>query len=308
MSTAGPGTPQVEEVSDAIYAYIQPDGTWYINNAGFIVGRAGVISVDTTSTEARTHAYIDSIASVTKAPVRTVINTHHHGDHTYGNYLFTGATIIAHEQTRQHVTAAGPPANRGLLDDVEWGDVVLTPPFLTYEDGVTLWVDDLKVEVRHVGQAAHTTNDSIVWIPDRSVLFAGDLLFNGGMPYLMEGSIAGLIDVLKHVVRPLGAETIIAGHGPVAGPELIDITLAYLTFVQDTARRMREAGLTPMEAALEIDLGEYASLTDPERIVANLYRAYSELDGAENGALLDTVAIRKEMVAFNGGRPLTCHA
>ena len=83
-----PGTPQVREVSEDIYAYIQPDGTWWINNTGFLVGGGGVISVDACSTERRTRAYLDAIAAVTDQPVRTLINTHHHGDHTYGNYLF----------------------------------------------------------------------------------------------------------------------------------------------------------------------------------------------------------------------------
>ena len=305
-AAGGPGF--LEEVSDGIYAYLQPDGTWYLNNAGFIVAGSGVISVDSTSTERRTRAYIAAIAGVTDRPVRTVVNTHHHGDHTYGNYLFTGATIVAHEQTRERIVAAGPPMNHGILDDVEWGNIELSPPFLTYDRGVTLWADDLRCEVFHVGKPAHTTNDSIVWIPERSVLFSGDLLFSGGMPYLMEGSIAGLIEVLEEVIRPLGAETIVTGHGPVAGPELIDSTLAYLRFVQDTARRAHDAGLTPMQAAIETNLGDYADLSDTERIVANLYRAYSELNGEERATPLDLMAVRHDMVTFNGGRPLTCLA
>ena len=302
----GPG--YIQEIGDGIYAYLQPDGTWYLNNAGFIVANTGVISVDATSTERRTRAYIEAIAGVTDRPVRTVVNTHHHGDHTYGNYLFTGATIVAHELTRERIIAAGPPANHGILDDVDWGDVELSPPFLTYDRGVTLWADDLRCEVIHVGKPAHTTNDSVVWIPDRSVLFTGDLLFNGGMPYLMEGSIAGLIEVLEEVIHPLGAQTIVPGHGPVAGPELIDSTLGYLRFVQEAAQRARDAGLTPMQAALETNLGDYANLTDPERIVANLYRAYSELDGDERAKPLDLMAVRHDMVTFNGGRRLTCLA
>ncbi len=178
----GPAT--LEEVSDGIDAYLQPDGSWYLNNTGFLVSSNGVLGVDATSTERRTRAYLEAIAGVTDRPVRTLLNTHHHGDHTYGNYLFPGATIVGHERTREELLAAGPPANRGLFDDVEWGDVELAPPFLTYDQGVTLWADDLRCEVSYVGTPAHTTNDSIVWIPERSVLFCGDLLVNGGTPFL----------------------------------------------------------------------------------------------------------------------------
>ena len=303
-----PGPATLQEVSDGIYAYLQPDGSWYLNNTGFLVTRTGVISVDATSTERRTRAYLETIERISDQPVRTLVNTHHHGDHTYGNYLFGGATIVAHDRTREELLAAGPPANLGLFDDVEWGDVEVAPPFLTYDRGVTLWADDVRCEVRHVGTPAHTTNDSIVWIPERSVLFCGDLLFNGGTPFLLMGSVAGALEVLEDVVRPLGAETIVAGHGPVSGPGLIDEIAGYLRFVLDVAVKGRVAGLTPLETARETDLGAYAELTDAERIVGNLHRAYLELDGAERGAPIEIVAALQDMVAYNGGRPLTCLA
>jgi cyclase len=300
--------PELIEVSDGVYAYVQPDGTWMINNTGFLVGRNGVVSIDACSTQRRTEAYLRAIASVTDAPVRTLLNTHHHGDHTFGNYLFRGATIVAHERTRQEAIAWGGPRTLPFFTEVDWGDYDPAPPFLTYSDAVTVWVDELRCEVRHVGIPAHTTNDSIVWVPDRSLLFSGDLLFNGSTPTLFQGSIAGAIRVLKTVVAPLGARTIVPGHGPVAGPGLVDDVLGYLRFVQDTARAGKEAGLTPLEAARETDLGPYAELGDPERIVGNLYRAYAELDGVPPGVPLDAFAALTDMVTFNGGHPLTCRA
>lgn len=303
-----PGRPRLEEVSEGIYAYLQPDGTWWINNTGFLAGRRGVVSVDACSTERRTRAYLDAIASVTPRPVRTLVNTHHHGDHTFGNYLFAGATVVGHERTREGVLGWGEPFDAPVWTPVDWGGIELEPPFLTYTEGVTLWVDDLRCEVRHVGRPAHTPNDSIVWVPDRRVLFCGDLLFNGGTPFLMQGSVAGAISVLEEVVKPLGAETIVPGHGPVSGPGLIDEVLGYLRFVQDTAVAGRAAGLSPLEAGRETDLGPYAGLTDPERIVGNLHRAYAELDGAEPGAEIDVVTAMADMVTYNGGKPLTCRA
>jgi cyclase len=304
------------EVSDGIYAYIQPDGSWYINNTGFLTGRSGVVSIDTCSTERRTRAYLDAVAAVTPAPIRTLVNTHHHGDHTYGNCLLPAATIVGQTRCREEVLAGPPPVNTGIFSDVDWGDLTVTPPFLTYETGVTLWVDDLRCEVTYVGTPAHTTNDSIVFIPSRSVLFAGDLLFNGGTPFLLMGSVSGAVEVLEEVIRPLGATTIVAGHGPVCGPSLIDDMLGYLRFVQDVARQGIAAGLTPLEAARETDLGGYAGLLDAERIVGNLHRAYAEA-GTEAGAVagdtergtpIDVIAALTDMVAYNGGRPLTCHA
>jgi cyclase len=302
------GPPVLQEVSDGIFAYIQPDGSWYINNTGFLVGRTGVISVDSTSTARRTRAYLDAIAGVTTQPVRTLINTHHHGDHTYGNCLFPGATIVGHEKCREGVIAFGPPSDTGIWDPVDWGEVEVAPPFLTYATGLTLWCDDLRAELSYVGTPAHTTNDSILWIPDRSVLFAGDLLFSGGTPFLLMGSISGALEVLANVVKPLGAQTIVAGHGPVSGPDLIEEIEGYLHFVLDTAAKGHAAGLSPLETARETDLGDYAGLLDAERIVGNLHRAYAELDGHPRGAPIDVVAALLDMVTYNGGRPLTCLA
>jgi cyclase len=299
--------PRTEEVSDGVFAYIQPDGSWCINNTGFLVGRDGVVSVDASSTERRTRAYLDAIASVTSAPVRTLINTHSHLDHTNGNCFFAPATIVAHEECRTdmlHAPAMQPGS--GPFPGVEWGIIEKAPPTLTFRDSVTVWVDDLRCEVRYVGTPAHTTNDVTVWLPDRSVLFAGDLIFNGGTPFNVAGSIAGALSVLEDI-RALNPETIVPGHGDVCDVGVIDGLVAYLNFVTETAKAAKAAGLTPLQSALEADLGEFADLLDPERIVGNLHRAFAELDGLERGAPIGMAAL-EEMVQYNGGQPLRCLA
>ena len=304
-----PGRPEVHEVSAGIYAYIQPDGTWWINNTGFLAGPQGVISIDSCSTERRTRAYREAIAAVTQAPVRAVLNTHHHGDHTFGNCLFPGAAIIAHERARAEAIAFGPPRELPFWDGPDWGDLALDPPFITFTDEIAVHSGDVRAQVRHVGTAAHTTNDSVVWIPERSVLFCGDLIFNGGTPFLLMGSVSGAIEVLEHVVRPLGARTIVPGHGPVfEDPGPIDATLDYLRFVQDVAARGRQAGLSPLQADQETELGRFAGWADAERIAGNLHRAYAELGGAPPGAPIDILAALSDMVAYNAGAPLSCLA
>jgi cyclase len=89
---------------------------------------------------------------------------------------------------------------------------------------------------------------------------------------------------------------------------VIEDVLGYLRFVADLARKGRAAGLSPLDAARQADLGSYAAWTDAERIVGNLHRAYLELAGGERGAPIDATAALRDMVAYNGGRPLTCHA
>ena len=183
--------PRLEEVSEGIFAYIQPDGTWYINNAGFIVAGDGLVAIDTCATEKRTRAFLEAARSVSAAPLRTVVNTHHHGDHTHGNYLTHPATIIGHDNCRELMVAGGISHADAVFGAQDWGQLRLAPPTLTFADRVHLYSGDLSIELHYIGGAAPTTNDVVAWIPDRKVLFSGDLVFNGGTPFVVMGSVAG---------------------------------------------------------------------------------------------------------------------
>ena len=304
-----PGRPRTVEVADGVYAYVQPDGTWWINNTGFVVGPQGVFGIDACSTERRTRAYLAAIRKVTPAPVRTLLNTHHHGDHTFGNALFPTATIVAHERARAEAIAFGPARELPFWENPDWGQLPLEPPFLTFTDEIALHAGDTRITVRHVGTAAHTTNDVLAWFPAQSVLFCGDLVFNGGTPFLLMGSVAGCVEALEKAVLPLGARTVVPGHGPVfEGTAPIEATLDYLRFVLDLAARGRTAGVPPLQAARDTDLGRFADWPDAERLVGNLHRAYAELGGTPRGGAIDVVGALADMVAYNGGRRLTCLA
>jgi cyclase len=300
------GPAQLIEVADKTYAYVQPDGSWWINNTGFVVGDSSIVCIDACSTERRTRAFRESMRTVSPSPISSLINTHHHGDHTYGNSLIGAATIVGHEKCREEVLSFGLPANIGVWEPVDWGDIELSPPTITFADRVTLWSADQPVEVNYVGQAAHTSNDCLVWLPEQEVLFCGDLLFNGGTPFLLMGSVRGAIEVLRDVVARIPARTIVPGHGAPCDGSLIATTIGYLEFVLSTAKAGRAAGLTPLEAARNTDLGGYAEWLDSERIVGNLRRAYYDLEPTSNA--IDVYGTLADMVAFNGGKPLSCYA
>jgi len=139
------------------------------------------------------------------------------------------------------------------------------------------------------------------------VLFSGDLVFVGGTPFVPMGSVRGSLAALAWL-RGFGARTLVPGHGPVSAPSVLDDVQDYLRFVQATAQRGKAAGLSPLELARQTDLGRFGELSDAERIVGNLHRAYAELDGAEPGAPIDTGAALRDMVAYNNGQPLRCLA
>ncbi|MCY3919228.1 MAG: MBL fold metallo-hydrolase [Chloroflexi bacterium] len=301
--------PHIEEVGPGIFAYLQPDGSWCLNNAAFLTDGRGVVVIDALATERRTRDLRAAIARTTDKPVSTLINTHHHLDHTLGNAIFgPEVTIVAHDLCREEIVAAGDGVLAGaqrLFPAVDFGEVGVVPPMLTFEESATLYAGDLAVELEYVGPA-HTTNDVVAWIPERRLLITGDVIFNQGTPFAAAGSIAGWLQTLEDL-REIGAETLIPGHGPVCGPEVIDEVAAYLRFVQEVARRGFEAGATPLELARDTDLGRFAHLLDSERLVGNLHRAYSELRGEALGAAIDFARMAEDMVAFNGG-PVRCLA
>ena len=298
---------QATEVADGVYAFIQPDGSWWLNNAGFVVGASDVLSVDACATEARTRRYLSAIERVAGCRPSTLVNTHHHGDHTNGNCLFSEATIIGHRLCRELVLENGMARPEGLWDPVDWGDLEMAPPIVTFEDRLDVWVDDLRVELHHFNRAAHTNNDVVAWLPDRGVMFAGDLVFNGSTPFVLMGSVAGALEALDRL-EEFEPELVVPGHGEVCRMPDVDIVGEYLRFVQVTAEKARSAGLSPLEAAREVDLGQFADLLDSERLVGNLHRAYAELEGVRPGDPIDLVQAFADMVAFNGGRRLRCRA
>jgi cyclase len=235
-----------------------------------------------------------------------LVNTHSHGDHTHGNFVFSPASaIIAHERCRAEVRRANPDGVRARFPTGDFGQFPIVPPMITFSDRAKVYAGELEIELIHLGPA-HTTNDVVAWIPERRVLFSGDLVFNGGTPFAAAGSIAGWIEALP-ALRALGAETIVPGHGSVCGPDVFDEIEAYLRFITDTAARGFAGGTSPLELARATDLGAFAGLTDPERIAGNLYRAYSELRGEPRGGALPAQMF-DDMIAYNGGQPLRCLA
>jgi cyclase len=297
---------RLEAVGPGVYAYVQEPGGWCLSNAGVIAGGDGVVVVDTLATQPRAQELRRVVDRLAPGPRRTVVNTHHHGDHTFGNQVFgPAAAIVAHHRLPGELAEAGLGLTR-LWPDVEWGALRLVPPTITFADTLTLTVGDRPVELIHVGPA-HTTNDVVVWLPDSRVLFAGDAVLSGCTPFVLMGSVSGSLAAIERL-RALEPETVVCGHGPVTGPEVFEVNAAYLRRIQQVAAEAHATGLKPLDAAFEAGPGELADLLDPERLVGNLHRAYAELAGAPPGAPLDVLGIFAEMVDYNGGEVPTCLA
>ncbi|WP_333768966.1 MBL fold metallo-hydrolase [Streptomyces sp. IBSBF 2435] len=301
-----PDPPYTQRLADGVHAFVQPDGGWCLGNAGIVVGDGVTALIDTAATEARVRLLRDAVAALTPHEPAIVVNTHHHGDHHFGNAVFApAAAVVASARTREVMAEKGT-ALRYVWPDTPWGDLQLTLPTVTFEDRLTLHVGGLRVELFDLG-TAHTVSDTVAWLPERRVLFAGDVLLPGCTPFVLMGSVSGSLAVLDRL-RALRPEVVVGGHGPVAGPEVLDATGAYLRWVQGLAVRGLADGLSPYEAAVRADLGPYAELREPERLVANLHRAYAEAAGLPLDRQIRSGPVFEEMARFNGGRPLVCRA
>lgn len=306
MTTSALNGAQMVELCEGVHAYLQLPGGWCVSNAGVIAGGDGALVIDTLATESRARKLREVVDGLAPGPVRTIVNTHHHGDHNFGNHIFgPSAAIVAHDLARTEMQETGM-ALTALWPQVKWGEIRVSLPTLTFTDRVTAYVGDRRVELIHVGPA-HTTNDVVVWLPDEGVLFAGDVLLSGATPFALFGSIAGSLEAIAQL-RALAPRVVVCGHGPIAGPEILDRNREYFEWIGQLALDGLARELTPLQLAREADAAQFADLLDGERIVGNLHRAYDELHGSARAYPLAVLPIFEEMIEFNNGELPTCLA
>jgi len=239
-----------------------------------------------------------------------VVNTHHNGDHCWGNQLFTGAEIIGHRlcaaafdkespELMQQLRDARDLPDPGLaafaeaLREYDFSGIELTPPTTLLDQRLDLDLDGEPVEIVYVGPA-HTLGDVIVHLPRRRVVFTGDILFRLCTPIGWEGTFANWIAALDHIIA-LDPEVVVPGHGPVCGSEGPREMKEYLQYVRAEAAASFAQGRDALEAAKHIDLGPYAGWSEPERLFFNVERAYRELRGEPFDAPIDVIAMARGM-------------
>jgi cyclase len=270
----------VKQLAPNVYAYIQAKATWYWSNAGFIVGNDYVVVVDSLATVGLTQRFRDEIRKITDRPIRYLINTHHHGDHTYGNHVFAGATIISHDYCRRELTEArmlDPNLLNTLFPEFDFRGITVTPAHITFDKQLTLHMDGQEIRLLHFGPG-HTIDDIIVHLPQEGIVFAGDFIFLYSTPLGMEGSFAGWIENLDAMAK-LGAQTYVPGHGPVCGAEGLKQCRDYLVLVRGEAKKRFDKDMTVDQAAKDIALGQFKQWPNHERILLNVERLWREFRG-----------------------------
>ena len=290
-----PYTRGLHEVADRVWAWTLPDGGYGWSNAGLVAGDEASLLVDTLFDLALTREMLTAMKPITDhAPITDALITHSNGDHTHGNQLLDGsvriiaakgtADEIAHGMAPEMLAVAqtanlGPvatPYARDRFSHFDFSGITVRNADQTFDHDLTVEVGGRQVNLLNLGPA-HTAADSVVHVPDAGVLFGGDLLFIGCTPIVWAGPIANWVAACDAMIA-LDAPTVVPGHGPVTDPDGIRAVRGYLVHVAQQAEAAYRKGRSFAEAADTIDLGEYATWLDAERIVVNVYQRYRELD------------------------------
>jgi cyclase len=228
---------RVTKVAGNVYM-IDGTGGFAGGNIGVSVGEDGVLIVDDQFAPLAPKIQA-ALAEVTKQPVRFVLNTHWHGDHTHGNAVFgQTATVIAHDNVRTRMAADqfynGPPTKAPTPK--------VALPVITFSDKATVHVNDEEIRALHTAPG-HTDGDTVVFFTKSNVVHMGDNFFNGMFPFVdleSGGSTKGMIAAIEQVLGQVKPDTrVIPGHGPVAS---VDELRAYAAMLKDAVAAV-ESGI-----------------------------------------------------------------
>jgi len=249
----------------------------FISNAGLIVGPEGVVLVDALGSPALARELLALIKTLSDKPLTHVILTHYHADHVYGLQVLkaAGAQIVAHEAAREYLQS--DTAALRLQASIEQGLVEpgtrLVPADRWINSETSLEAAGLKLQLIPVGPA-HTPEDLAVWLASEQLIFSGDLVFRGRVPFVGQADSRRWIASLDRLLtRP--ARIVVPGHGPASRDALHDLlqTRDYLAYLRATMGRAAR-DMTPFEEAYAAtDWSRYTAM--PLFQQANRMNAYN---------------------------------
>lgn len=228
---------KVTKVAGSVYMLEGAGG-----NIGASVGDDGIVVVDDQYAPLAEKIQA-ALKGVTDKPVRFIINTHYHGDHTGGNAFFQKqAPVIAHDNVRKRLEAGGPAGNLGSISMDHKPAPKEALPILTFDHDVTVHLNGEDIRALHF-PSGHTDGDSIIFFPKSNVVHMGDDFVRYGFPFIdlaAGGSVEGMIAAMEEVVPKLPADVkVIPGHGNIAN---LDDVRTYTKMLVDT-RAVVEKGI-----------------------------------------------------------------
>jgi glyoxylase-like metal-dependent hydrolase (beta-lactamase superfamily II) len=262
----------------------------FMSNAGFVVTPDGVVVFDSLGTPPLAEALLAQIGKVTRAPIKRVIVSHYHADHIYGLQVFkaAGAEIWAHELSREYLNSPDLPRRleqrrEELFPWVDETTQVIGPDRMLSGD-TEFELGGVHFIIRHVGPA-HSPEDLAMYVVEDKVLFAGDLVFKGRVPFVGDADSKSWLAALDKLLA-FNAKTLVPGHGAVSSNPKADLTLTrdYLLFLRKSMGKAVEE-LEPFdEAYAKTDWSRWEKL--PAFKEANRPNAYNTYLLMEKEALV----------------------
>jgi len=247
------------------------------STVGIVLTTEGVVLIDTGQTLVDTRQVADAVKKLTPLPVRFVINTEVHPDHTTGNFVFSPpAAVINHAGAGDAMRKADNP-NRFATAAPEIKAAAegyrLVTPQVEYQEKMTLRVGERTFELLRV-RNAHSEADTAVWLPQERVLFAGSAAIpnslNNVRPFV---TIADLLAAAR-MLRSLNPEVVVPGHGSPGTTKIFDESEKYYTLLLERVTAMVKAGKTREQIGMELKMPEYADWAYQERMPSNIDAAY----------------------------------
>lgn len=227
-------------VADGVYVITDSSG---MVNAGLIQFDDGLIVVDTMHNATEAERIVRYAADELRLPIKAVILTHEHFDHTGGLRAFS-VPVIASEVAAQFLAKAIAQAKAADPNT----ELEVTLPSITFGNHLTLHGKERQLKLVHTG--GHTPGSSYIFIPELKVLFTGDIVVEGN-PYMANGELTHWLDVLNHL-RSLAPEIVIVGHGKPSGPEVIDRLASKLILFRTAVEEKNAQGKSAEQICTEI--------------------------------------------------------
>ena len=236
-----------ERVADDIYVFISE--RYAQATMGAILTDEGIILIDTFPVPSETREVLDFLQTRISAPVRYVINTHHHADHTYGNYLLPQADIISHKKCREALQRLGDQGlAKAKAENPELAEVKIRLPDITFE--IELYVHLGQRTLHLIYAPGHTDDSILVMVEGDKILFTGDLVMP--VPYIVWGDWQRFRDSLE-LIQELKPENVIQGHGDILlRGELrqdLEESIAYLDNIRQHVQELVDRDAPPSELA-----------------------------------------------------------
>ncbi len=252
---------------------------FYDQNIGVILGDGTALVIDTRSTHVQAREILDDLRDLTTDPVSVVVDTHGHFDHAFGNHVFRPAVVWGHERCATFMERTGEARRPRIAKEepdlaADLADVVIDPPDRTFADTRVIEVGGRPVELRYLGRG-HTDHDIVISVPGTGVVFAGDLLENGAVPFFGDGYPLDWPATAVAVASMIGDGVVVPGHGDHAGRAFAETQARSLAALASLAQRVHGGELSLDDAVAAHPFADHP----PEHARGPLGRALEQLRG-----------------------------